>query len=346
MKIIRYFILLPLLLANILGNFFTIKAGLDTIDSVDIKVMNGTYYILYLVKSELNAKTLSQYFSLDEQELMKANPYIKTLGSTKTPYFLKIPYTFKQKINTQKPEDQPVKYTLKVEENIYDLAKRFDMDISEFRKINTINTSILEAGTEILVKNNKEIFDQNWIYNKPKAFKKPRIPKQHTVKKDENLYRIALKYQVEIDSLIKWNALGKTRQIYIGQNLIVGYEELSSSSHSERKKEITKNSREESDRTNAHIPQYVSEEGLAIAIKGRGAGDNTKKLLALHATLKHGTLIKVINLENNIEILVKVIGQLQSIPGQKDVILKLSEAACKKLGAINERFRVKIEYNR
>jgi LysM repeat protein len=46
-------------------------------------------------------------------------------------------------------------------------------------------------------------------------------PVYHQVQKGQNLFRISLKYDVEVEELRRWNDLGKNEPIYPGQKLIV-----------------------------------------------------------------------------------------------------------------------------
>ncbi|WP_342804764.1 type IV pilus biogenesis/stability protein PilW [Alteromonas sp. M12] len=51
--------------------------------------------------------------------------------------------------------------------------------------------------------------------------KKETVQQYHVVQKGENLYRISLKYNVKIQSLIDWNDLADASSIHVGKKLIV-----------------------------------------------------------------------------------------------------------------------------
>ncbi len=81
------------------------------------------------------------------------------------------------------------------------------------------------------------------------------------------------------------------------------------------------------------------ERGLAEVIPD---GQNTGKNLGLHRELPVGTEIKVRNPANGFAIALKIVGRLPDTGANQKIILKLSEAAYRKLRASGRRFAVEL----
>jgi len=86
----------------------------------------------------------------------------------------------------------------------------------------------------------------------------------------------------------------------------------------------------------------MNETGMASWI--RDGEINQSKFYALHRTAPSGTIIKVTNRMNGDYVFVKVVGQLPDTGDNDKQIVKISEAAAKRIGAINERFQVELSY--
>ena len=86
--------------------------------------------------------------------------------------------------------------------------------------------------------------------------------------------------------------------------------------------------------------KIVSQNGLAIWNKSsRSSG-----IFALHNEAKTGTLIEVYNPQLNRKEFIKVIGKIPSNSYPENVKVILSPGAAKKLGALDSRFYVKMNY--
>ena len=86
----------------------------------------------------------------------------------------------------------------------------------------------------------------------------------------------------------------------------------------------------------------VNETGMASWIHDNDI--NQSKFYALHRTAAPGTIIKVTNRMNGDYVFVKVVGQLHDTGDNDKQIIKMSEAAAKRIGALNEKFQVELNY--
>ena len=84
----------------------------------------------------------------------------------------------------------------------------------------------------------------------------------------------------------------------------------------------------------------VTESGLAATIDNSG----TDKYLALHKTAPVGTIMQVKNAMNGQSVYVRVIGKLPDTGENNNILVRLSPRAVQKLGTADQRFRVETSY--
>ena len=96
-------------------------------------------------------------------------------------------------------------YKLKEYDTISDIADRYNTTEEELIKINGINKiNNLQTTNELIVPQNK---NNNYEY--------------YTVKKEDNIYQIATKYNIDYNILLKINGLEKDDYIYPNQTLLI-----------------------------------------------------------------------------------------------------------------------------
>jgi LysM repeat protein len=150
----------------------------------------------------------------------------------------------------------------------------------------------------------------------------------HTVKSGENLTKIALFYKKDIDSILLWNQLDKNTPLQLGQSLVVGYGEAKQVFTETMLAHIDKKKVQHSIGKGEKIPSEV----------------NSKGKFALHRSFPIGAMILLVNPTNRITTEVKVIGRIPATDINKEVLIKVSEAVCKELMIVNNRFPIEILY--
>ena len=88
------------------------------------------------------------------------------------------------------------------------------------------------------------------------------------------------------------------------------------------------------------VTKYI-EEGMVRVID---SDIQTSKYLALHRSLRIGTIFQVINLMTNESTYVRVVGKLPDTGINKNVMIRLTDSAYKRLGIIDEKSLVEIVY--
>lgn len=153
----------------------------------------------------------------------------------------------------------------------------------------------------------------------------------HQVVQGDNVNSIAKKYKITAAQISKWNNL-KSNKIVVGQILIVDESATSKPYYKLNGPE-------------AQLPQNNQQPRLATAdlIEQTGIAFIDETMQVLHAVAPIGTIIKVINLDNNKQCLVRVSGVLDTTK-YKNFILSIGKEAQSKLDINSVTARVKISY--
>ena len=112
------------------------------------------------------------------------------------------------------------KYRVKKGETLTDLAQRFNMTVPEIKKINRLKGDRVNSGRIIRVARQPD--DRAKDEAKQQTARKPAVEKNktYTVKKGDNLYRIARENNVSVSKLMELNSLAG-KEIRPGQVIVV-----------------------------------------------------------------------------------------------------------------------------
>lgn len=155
-------------------------------------------YQEYTVKSGDTVYGISQQFgveAIDIATLNKLSNNIIQIGQV-----LKIP---------NKSGNNPsgvFTYTVKKGDSLYSIARVYDTTVDAIIKLNKLTSNLLSIGQQLLIPENDFTVTTKPHYT------------SYTVKAGDNLYSIAKKYNVSVDTIIKDNAL-KNTILSIGQVL-------------------------------------------------------------------------------------------------------------------------------
>ncbi len=190
----------------------------------------------------------------------------------------------------------------------------------------------------------------------------------YTVHEGETLYAISRKFNVEVVEIKRWNGMNDDI-VKTGQKLIVSRSggsadpvvPASGGAVARADDKATDAQAGSAPPLEASIPSAyervvmpmgkttggkklskVTETGICSWIKGGSL--NQSKFYALHRTAPAGTIIKVTNKMNDQNVFVKVVGVLPDTGDNQHAIIKISESAVKKLGALDAQFLVELNY--
>ncbi len=248
-------------------------------------------------------------------------------------------------------------------EGLYGIARIYGTTPITLQQVNNLSSTILDLGQIIKVPSKAVITTKPVVveHEEPKEqiIKNPKLDKtqyvNHTVGKGETLYQIAKKYGTTVTEIREINNIKGTSLSYLQKlkipkkGVVIENPELIEPTEEEAKNvkvEVTKGTADAkvSTRDNKYLQSTeFSETGIAGWINDKSI--NPKKSIALHKTAPIGTIIRVTNLMNNKSIYVKVIGTLPETGDNENVIIVVSKAAVNLLGAVDQKFRVNLNYS-
>lgn len=107
-------------------------------------------------------------------------------------------------------------YTVKNGDNLWEISKKFNVSIDDIKKVNNLKNKKIKVGMKLEIPENTS----KKLNNKNQAKNQAMTTKYHTVKKGDNLFRIANKYKISVDELKRLNNMNNNN-LTIGQKLIV-----------------------------------------------------------------------------------------------------------------------------
>lgn len=315
---ISFFYLNVLLLTCLVGGLKAAPA-----DSIGSEVINGKVYVLHRVKSGESVYSIATKYGSGMREIVAVSPEVKK--GLKAGMVIKVPYSVK-KSNTQ-PSYRNEFHIVKAGETLYGISRTYGVTVDQIMEWNSLKSSALNIGQKLKVNGSSST-------SEPVKIKIEKGNQIHTVSQGEGLYGIARIYNITVDDIIKWNQLQST-SLRVGQELVVGISANANYVHPTKidSSQVSLNSRYEIEK--------VIESGVASIIEG---SSTTIKYLALHRTANLGSIIAVKNEMNNQMVFVRVIGKLPNTGINNKIVIRISDAAYKKLGAIDSKFRVQLSY--
>jgi len=245
-------------------------------------------------------------------------------------------------------------------ETWYSISRRYKVDVEHLQEVNSEEAEGLKVGQQIRIPYNQSL--------------SPKRGMTHSVKPGETLYSISKTYEVDVEDLQKWNNL-EDNFIQLGQVLVIkpadgekSPEKLAVVVISEEKpleqaadqevKTVPKVADTSDQVQTIFVKQRdigkqrivreadgykkITENGLAMVIED---SKESRKFLALHRSAPVGTILQVRNEMNNQRVFVRVIGRLPDTGINDKILIKISMAAYTKLGGVNQRFPVIVNYS-
>ncbi len=235
------------------------------------------------------------------------------------------------------------KHQVKNGQTALELTRIYNVDLNSLKSLNKgIDFNKLKKGQEILIPQNP-IVQQKLQNDSIKKINdahansdevKKESPRMHTVIAGETIFKIAAKYKISTQDLIKWNGL-KTNRIETGQDLIISQLAVIKPYESWNKPNSTKAASYGSESAIINQDNLTEESGYLQAME--------EELIALHKDLPEGSFVLVTNLENNKQILIKITGNYLR-KNSSNFILSLGTYHCSLLGAEKGLTRIQLKY--
>ncbi len=331
-------------------------------DSVRVEKAKGKRVIIHEVEQGETLYSLSRRYGALVSEIVAFNDVVDNTISLGQ--ILMIPLgKEKEKANRPKSnsgvdddlemESKPIKsasqpekviHTVQPKETLFAISRLYGMSVDEIKALNGMTSNDLSVGEMIYVKASegsatKAVVQPVIVKEKPQNSSAPDGYTEYLVQTGDMLETIARKFSVRPDSIIIWNQLSNT-YLAIGQRLLIKGAIDREAQKVEKKVEDTGYSKK-SKMTDQSGFSKIYEEGIAKKIED---AVDTDKYLAMHRTLKVGSMVEIRNLMNNKKIFVRIVGKLPETGMNENVVVRLTPICFERLGVIDPKARVEISY--
>ena len=148
-------------------------------------------YLIYTIKKGDNLYSIAKNYNITLDELINFNQQGSTL--------LHIGEQLLIPINNQ--TNNNIQYVIKPGDTLYNLAKRYNTNVDEIKRINNLNTNMLKIGETILIPGTSNY-------------------QTYVIRTNDTLEGIALKYNTTIEDIMKANNL-LTDDVTFGQIILI-----------------------------------------------------------------------------------------------------------------------------
>lgn len=296
-------------------------------DSSRYKWIKGEKFKLHKVMPKETWTSIARKYDLEMEQVIQANRGVIDL---KIGQIIYIPVKQEMKAETSdnlqktsgfQSNRSAVYHPVKPGETLFSISKTYNVTADEIRKWNGIEGNSLKSGQQLIVgylpaPKSEEV--KSKAENQSAA-----IAEKQVAAADKNITKAPETKGAE--------PVSKTEKPVIASIEKSGVplpEPVIST------KEISK--------SGGKILSQVTESGICAWISE--SDNQSSKFYALHRTAPMGTIIKVTNKMNGKSVFVKVVGVLPDTGENDKVIIKISDTAVERLGALDRHFQVDLSY--
>jgi LysM repeat protein len=301
-------------------------------DSLRVRWINGKKFVLHKVAPKETYSSLSRRYKVTIADLQKANPGVEVL---KIGQIVNVPVvsssdvepTAEEPVRTVAPPKQKTHRVAKGE-TLFRIAKMYGMTLDELKELNGISGSNVGIGQVLKVRNagedNATIPDSKPVdipVVQPAKAEPKAVPPTRKADEPAPLVKVApVEPGPKTDTATAPTELPKVYSNPGTSRTVV----------------------EEKDAKSGTVVDRITEVGVASWMAETDV--NQSKFYALHRTAPVGTIIKVTNRMNNNSVFVKVVGPLPDTGDNDGVIIKITQAAAQRIGAIDQKFTAELSY--
>lgn len=284
-------------------------------ESLRTRVIDGKKYLLHKVVPKESWSSVSRKYSVEIPDLQKANPGVTTL---KIGQIIQVPASTAEvspvkPISSPKSNGKEVYHTVVKGETMYRISKQYGITVDELQKLNNLTGTTVSVGQKLIVSKGA----------KPIEIKPEPVVQQTPVEVTDKPVENPVKEPAVV------NIPRSEEKIFKPDTPVVSSTNSRSGST-------------EKDIKSGSAVDKISETGVAAWIT---EGDlNQNKFYALHRTAPVGTIIKVTNRMNNNSVFVKVVGVLPDTGDNDNILIKITQAAAQRIGALDQRFQSELTY--
>lgn len=348
-------------------------------DSLRMETNNGKKFIVHRVEAKETLFAISQKYNVKVQELLNHNEGVQ--NGLKIHQEILVPYFGEDTAQKQDSASNLIYHVVQSGDTFFNISKKYELSLDSLMAINKLQSTALSLGDTLIVgvKDNannslSSVIEKVDIERKPidnaiDIIQEKVGDQLHFVKASETLYSISKLYNIDFNAIKKLNNLS-TNELDIGQKLIISKNPQTEGTEIveeavEAGIKIEEESVEDSviavpepikidtlfvKTDNSRFKERIEkmgnldktvEEGFAMKIPNT---EDTRKYLALHRNAPIGTVIEVKNQMNDLSIFARVVGKLPETGLNRNVLLRVSNAAFERLKAIDAKIPVEIGF--
>lgn len=329
-------------------------------DSLKVVQRSDSLFIIHKVESGETVYSLSKRYQMSLENIISHNNLKNNdldVGQILEIYLKKEGWK-----DTQILSESYGQHEVVLGETLYSIAKKYNLSWEALKNMNSLKENELYVGQQLIISDTltkqntkvslisgtsevKKMVDSH--SNSISMIKTdPEVKPEsyfYYVQSGENLDEIATKFNTTKDQIKLYNNL-KNYRVKTGQKIIFPEKIMNDSTMARISKVPNYISTEYGSKKLIEevggIKKYI-EEGLVLELDSEL---KTPKYLALHRTLSIGTIFEVVNLMNNKNAYVRVVGRLPNTGLNKNIMLRLTKSVFEGLGIVDQQVRMKMVY--
>ncbi|NOS56748.1 MAG: LysM peptidoglycan-binding domain-containing protein [Cyclobacteriaceae bacterium] len=307
--------------------FVLLSWSSSTSDSLRVETINGKQFIIHQIDAKETLYSISRRYGVPVTVILESNP--SSEGGISVGRLLKVPYT--PKIKPEVKEGK--RHVVAAKETLFSISRQYEVSVEDLKKANGLAENNLSLGQELIIPSTTN----KVILSAPTEMKS--VSSMHTVVAKETMYSIARQYGISVQQLKEWNNLQD--ELPIGKMLLVVQPKYSAQASTETiQKPVSTSMAAIRISENVIGTDEVKESGMAELMEGT---ESNRKYLALHRSIKPGTILKVRNEASRQEVFVRITGVLPPSTNP-DIVIQISKSAYSRLGATEAKFRIELTY--
>ncbi|MCS5588743.1 MAG: LysM peptidoglycan-binding domain-containing protein [Candidatus Thioglobus sp.] len=201
----------------------------QTITPVD----NKPQLKIVTLDSQFDLATIAQWADITLDDIYTLNPGLKRWATpSNPPYDILLPVDkakiFEENLNSH-PKNTRVRWLrhkVTSGESLSYLAQKFKTTLSQIKSVNNMSNNLIKVGDHLIVplaqrSDNDYVLSEDEREKRRLNIKKTGTRIIHTVIGGDSLWRIAKKYDVRINNIVKWNHLTHDKPLKIGKKLVI-----------------------------------------------------------------------------------------------------------------------------
>ncbi len=198
-------------------------------------VANKAYFAQINTDSQIDLAQAAELAEITLDELYLLNPGFNQWATAPDgPHWLNVPVDnanlFEENL-LQLPANKRVRwerYTIRSGDSLIKIANRFQTTASALRNINNLNNNKIRAGHVLFIPVASKATEHYALSASQRLISKQQAPAKsgktkivHTTRSGDSFWKISRQYGVGMRELARWNSMGTTERLRIGQKLVI-----------------------------------------------------------------------------------------------------------------------------